>query len=303
MNIPKDQVGRARLLERACGDEELRASLSPEAASAFGAFPIGTEEERLVVAVPRWADVGLYALLGAAIGRPVVPVVMEGELVMGYIGRVYLEGEFPNFHTFADPGFVNEENLPLLVSGKIEPLPDPSMEVDDETLLLLDLDLTSDLANLERHEGDVKFHAGSQAIPFSRVDGGWRLYGPAPDDDVRILLKMSYLYGGMEQRHGFRGEAVAVLPVALHPTELQLVGAGPGPEARFWVFDGTREVRPGATAPLSCTYHFLNFGNRYRRTLTLRLLGAAIAAQETMLFDEGEVRWTLEDFDRWFPPA
>ncbi|MHC4780223.1 MAG: hypothetical protein ACYTFG_16765 [Planctomycetota bacterium] len=303
MRIPSDLSGRIRLLEKAKEDPATRSVLSPEAASAFGAFPLGSEGDTLYAAVPNWADPDLYDILGRAIGRSVSTVPMDGEIVMGYIARVFLEDDFPNFHTFTDPDFVTEENLTLLVSGKVESLPDPFLHIPDGALLLLDLELRSDLSNLDRREGDIKFHSGSQSIPFTRTGDSFRAYGPSPPPSVKILLKLNYVYGGMESRHGFQSQSIESLPYPIHPTELQLVGAEPDGNVTFWVFDQPERVAPGNRDALSCAYHFLNFGNRYRRSLTLRVLGADIVPRDRLDFEEGESSWTLDDFDRWFAPV
>jgi len=303
MKVPGDLENRVHLLERARKDTRLTSFLSPEAASAFGAFPVDTEDETLVVAVPSWADPRLYALLGKALGRPVRPVPMEGDLVLGFIARVYLVDAFPNFHTFPDPDFVKEENLPLLVCGKEEPLPAPSIEIPADAVLLLDLVLVSELRNLDRYEGEVKFHSGDLEIPFSRRGGEVRVYGGALEPAVRILLKLSYVYEGMEHRHGFKAHRLEALPHALHPTELQIVSVAENGETGFWVFDGVRSVTPGSVASLACTYHFLNFGNRYRRILTLHVLGATVVPRDGLVIEDGESLWTLDDFDRWFGAA
>jgi hypothetical protein len=300
VKIPNDLPGRVRLLEKAQKDKRLQAFLSSESASAFGAYPLGTEKETLVVAVPAWADLTLYPLLGRAIGRPIRPVPMESDLVLGYIFRAYLTGEFPNFHTFPDPEFVTEENLPLLITGKVEPLPPSVLKVPKDHVLLLDLALQSDLKNLDRYEGDMRIHPGEMEIPFSRENSTVRVFGGAVGEEVRILLKLSYRYEGMEHRHGFTSKRLEDLPFVLHPTELQLLLARDKGDTGFWVFDSVQTVPAGERATLSCTYHFLNFANRYRRTLTLKILGTEIVPVAALRIEEGDSRWTLDDFDRWF---
>lgn len=298
MRIPTDLQGRIRLFESAQRDRRLQAFLSPEAASAFGAYPLGTQEETLVVAVPHWVDLSLYGLLGRAIGRPVHPVPMEPQLVLAYIGRTFLAGEMPNFHTFADPDFLKEENLHLLVSGKVERPPAGSVAGDLDTVFLVDLALRSELANLDRYEGEAQVHPGGVDIPFSRIGGALRLFGETPGADERVLVKISFLYEGAEHHHGFRTARLRALPYVIHPTELQLIGLGPQGRATFWSFDRTVDAEPGETA--TCTYHFLNFGNRYRRALAVRLLGAEETERWTIEPSGEEERWTIEDFDRWF---
>jgi hypothetical protein len=299
MRIPPDISGKLRLLERARADRGLQDLLSTVASSSFGAFPLGTEGETLVVAVPRWADLRLYPLLGAALGRSVRPVPMDADLVLSFIAKVHLAGELPNLHTFLDADFVREENLPLLLRGKVEAVPPPSVEVPADSVALLDLALRSDLANIDRPEGDMRVFPGDLDVPFTRGEEGVSLSPPPPGDEERVLVKMSYVYEGMEHRHGFRSERLAALPMVLHPTELQLVSVGPEGEAGFWIFDAVRPGRAGAGGDLACTYHFLNFGNRYRRSLLLRVLGAE-AAPRRALRTAGDGRWTLDDFDRWF---
>ena len=299
MKIPPDVPGKIRLLERARADRGLQALLSAEASSSFGAFPLGIEGETLVVAVPRWADLRLYPLLGIALRRAVRPVPMAPEIVLSFIAKVHLGGELPNFHTFRDPEFVREENLPLLVRGKVEALPPSALDVPRDSVALLDLALRSDLANLDRREGDLRVFPGDLDVPFTREAGGIAVFGPAPGENDRVLAKVSYLYEGMEHRHGFRSERLGTLPLVLHPTELQLVSLGPDGEAGFWAFDAVRTAAPGRGAEIACAYHCLNFGNRYRRSLDLRVLGIEVVPRRA-LRPSGESRWTLEDLDRWF---
>lgn len=288
-----------QLFERAAHDEGLRGAVPPIVVASFGVFPLGLSRGRLTLACPEWVRGPLLSILEAGLEAEVEPLYFEKEIILGYITKVYLQDGMVNVNTFSEKDFLRESNFPFLFREKEDGPAGCENLLPPHLLLTLDVSFRSTLRNLDRKEGYPFFAAESLDVPFSRNGRGLVVHSGPVDPGTFCLVKRSNLYAGVENRHGYAEHRVDALPFDIHPTEVQLRGVDAAGRVELSVLEETKETGPGERAAYRCSYHFLHFGNRYRRDIELRVHEAALWEREAIRYGSCQPRWSVEDLDRW----
>ena len=270
VNGAEEQV---RALEMACRNPALTSLVSPVVAASFGVIPVRQEQGRVTLATFPQANRTAVSLLEEVLCATVEPVPFEENLMAHYLSRIFLKenGGGVNFQTFPEPDFLRPGNLPALTQEKKDAVRG-RCHLPNNRVLVADFSYRSVLTSFDGPEADIVCEPGSATPAFRKTAS--RIYveddlGYA--DDTVLIVRESYAYRGAEFRNGFRGAAVSELPHVIHPSEIQIAGIGSGGELSLYIYDHLEKVKPGKSPTWELQYHFLSFGKRYRRDLTLKL--------------------------------
>jgi hypothetical protein len=269
VNGTEDQV---RHLEIASQDPGLTSLVSPVVAASFGVIPVRREPGRVTLATFPWVNPAVVGLLEEILGATVTPVPFEEGLMAHYLSRIFLKGNKGiNFQTFLEEDFLVPSNLEALTQEKKDDIRG-RCHLPEDQIIACDLSYRSLLTPLDGPEGRMAFETGSLTPAYRKTAS--RIYVD-PDvgytEETVLLVREGYSYRGAEFNNGFRGAAVSALPHVIHPSEMQIARIGSGGAMTFYIYDKMETVKPGKSRTWSVCYHYLSFGRRYRRDLTLRL--------------------------------
>lgn len=299
VNGAEEQV---RALEMACRNPALTSLVSPVVAASFGVIPVRQEQGRVTLATFPRANRRAVSLLEEVLGATVEPVAFEESLMAHYLSRIFLKenGGGVNFPTFAEADFLRPGNLPALTREKRDAVRG-RCHLPKDRVVIADFSYRSVLTSLDGPEGDMVFEPGSVTPAFRKTAS--RVYVDSElgyDEHTVLIIRESYAYRGAEFRNGFRGAAVSQLPHVIHPSEIQIAGIGSGGELSIYLYDHLEKVKPGKGRTWELQYHYLSFGKRYRRDLSLRLHDHRAWPRRMVKVLESDPPLRPADLRRWF---
>lgn len=298
VDSPEDRI---RVLERASKNRTLKSLLSPVVAASFGVIPVRRHRGGVTLAAFPRANEDALALLGEILDAKVEPIPFEEELMGHFLSKIYLKREDGvNFQTFPEADFLRRDNLAALTREKRESIRG-RCHLPKDQVVLCDLSFRSTLENLDHTEGRLEYELGD-LNPAYRMTSSRAYVHPdiAITEETILLLRESYSYRGVEFRNGFRGAAVESLPHVIHPSEIQISGIGSGAEVTFFIYDRLETVKPGESRTWKIAYHFLSFGNRYRREVAVKLHSHRPWPRSAIRTLKGEAPLRPVDLRRWF---
>ena len=297
-NGAEDQV---RALESARRNPALTSLVPPVVAASFGVVPIGQSPGRVVLATFPRPSGAAVSLLGELLAASVEPHPFEGALMAYYIHKIFLGGNGGvNFQTFLEPDFLVPGNLPALTREKRDTVRG-RCHLPSDRVIVCDLSYRSVLTPLDEPEGDLEYEPGPASPAYRKTSS--RIY-VKPEigytEKTVLIIRESYSYRGAEFKNGFRGAAASELPHVIHPSEIQIAGIGSGGELSFYIYDHLEKVKPGKSRTWKLRYHFLSFGRRYRREISLRLEDHRAWPRRAIRPLAGDPPLRPVDLRRWF---
>lgn len=295
---PEDRV---RVLERASKNRALKALVSPVIAASFGVIPVRRKRGQVTLATFPRANGEALSLLSEVLETKIESIPFEEELMGHFLSKIYLKkGQGVNFPTFSRADFLTRKNLQALMQEKKESIRG-RCHLPASHVILCDISFRSRLENLDREEKLLSYELGDTNLAYRKT--ARRVYFDPTIDytkETLLLLRESYSYRGVEFRNGFRGAAVDSLPHVVHPSEVQIASIGSGGEITLFVYDHMDTVKPGETHTWHIAYHFLSFGCRYRREISLRLHEHRSWPRRVISKLKGTHPMRPADLRRWF---
>ncbi len=295
-----------RELERAVADRELLALVTPVMAAGFGVLPLRRRKRTLTVAsYPRPNRKALRALahiLGHEIAvRPCPPNVLGEYLERAYFGP---GREGVNFHTFLDPDFLEKpKNWKRLVEEKTEDVGEAISTLPEWDVVFLDIDYRSRLTDLDSaRRPSPPFRGGKLDLAFRRKgEAGVIAFDPLRVEPEDFLVVQAYDFrDGVLFDHGITTKLTRGLPHMIHPTEVQVVRVGPDGTLEFWLYDRFLQVAPGARPTFQIAYHYLSYGHRQRRTLSIKIRDLFVVDRHAIEYHDRQPEWSGGELGRWF---
>ncbi len=288
-----------QLFEKASKDAELRQAIPAVVTASFGIFPLSLKDRTMTAACPDWVDGRMLSIIEQGLGLRICPLYYDHEIILGYITKVYLQERLVNINTFGSADFMEKADPSEILMEKPDGGDGCRMSLPVEAVLFMDVSFRSTLRNLDRKEGYPFFSAGDLNLPFRRQNGSVRVFSGPVGDETFCMLKRSNLYSGVENSHGFAEHRLASLPFSIHPTEVQIQGIEPDGTVVLNVYDRREAVSPGEVRGFRCRYFFLHFGNRYERSIDVRIHDLWVSERSDVVVENRQPSWTDEDLTRW----
>lgn len=312
-----DAEKQRAILEEAVRDPKLLAVVPAVVAAGFGVLPLRRQGDLLTVAcLPRAGRRALRALR-EVLGLDVVATPYDEKSLHEAIRAAYFaEDESVNFPTFTDPDFLDDPaSAPALREEKVERPGEAALELPPGQLLLASLGYRSTLRNLDAPRSAALPDPRRTRLELGALDAGWtrdalgapRVAAARLDGGARLVLDewretdYRHIHGGRVGEHEVRSTGLARLPHVIHPTEVQLVRAGPG-GLGIHAYDRLHTVAPGQRARLVVSYYFLSYGSRLHREIVLDVQDVvSMARHEVRTLDRPP--WGPVELARWLGVA
>ena len=290
-----------KALKQAASDPELISMISPVVAYSFGVIPLWEKTGRVCVACCQGINPDCFDFLRDHLSKDVRPCECDGEVMDHFLKRLYPKKGGVNMNTFESPDFIKDrKNAALLTSEKVDALGEIRSDLKLEELVVFDMSSESYLQNLDQPAVQENISIGDLEIPFCCDGDDVIVWGTPVEESVLLMGRRDYFFDGCEHLHGIMAYREAVLPLVIHPSEVQITRIGDDGSLTFYLYDRDEEVKPGETLEWRKKYYFLHRGNRLCRELALKVRKTQKVMRRDLKYSIEPLEWTAEDLRKWF---